>query len=269
MIYEFFSFYNEFDMLELKLQEHAPHVDQFVITESNKTYNQIDKPHRLEQQWQRYSKWHNKIKYLKFDANGLQAGWPTEYAQREHGPRQTNFQPEDVLVIDDLDEILRPQDWQWLKDNIRTSRREVLFDMITYYCYADVLLNRTQRALAAVLGKNYINSLTHRRPHEVFAKNTNPLAHTTVQPGGLHMSWFGGEQQFKEKLQGSIEGHAWTQGRNTDEEWQNKQTGQLFHHKVKFKPSKTTHVPLSQNNIMTDSMKEFIKKHPEWLFLKN
>ena len=62
MIYEFFSFYNEFDMLELKLQEHAPYVDQFVITESNKTYNQIDKPHRLEQQWQRYSKWHNKIK---------------------------------------------------------------------------------------------------------------------------------------------------------------------------------------------------------------
>ncbi len=252
-------------MLELKLQEHAPHVDQFVITESNKTYNQIDKPHRLEQQWQRYSKWHNKIKYLKFDAKGLEAGWPTEHAQREHGPQQIKFQPEDVLVIDDLDEILRPQDWQWLKDNIRTSRREVLFDMTTYYCYADVLLNRTQRALSAVLGKNYISSLTHRRPQQVFEKNTNPLEHTTVHPGGLHMSWFGGEHQFKEKLQGSIEGHAWTQGRNTDEEWQNKQKGQLFHYKVKFKKSKTTRVPLSQNNTMTDSMKEFIKKHPEWL----
>ena len=53
------------------------------------------------------------------------------------------------------------------------------------------------------------------------------------------------------------------------EEWQNKQTGQLFHYKVKFKKSKTTHISLSQNTTMTDSMKEFIKKHPEWLFLKN
>ena len=139
--------------------------------------------------------------------------------------------------------------------------------MITYYCYADVLLNRTQRALAAVLGKNYINSLTHRRPHEVFAKNTNPLEHTTVQPGGFHMSWFGGEQQFKEKLQGSIEGHAWTKDTKPDEQWQDKQASRLFSNQPKFKPSKTTQVPLSQNTTMTDSMKEFIKKHPEWLLI--
>ena len=83
------------------------------------------------------------------------------------------------------------------------------------------------------------------------------------------MSWFGGEQQFKEKLQGSIEGHAWTKDTKPDEQWQDKQASRLFSNQPKFKPSKTTQVPLSQNNTMTDSMKEFIKKHPEWLFLKN
>ena len=269
MIYEFFSFYNEFDMLELKLQEHAPHVDQFVITESNRTYNQIDKPYRLEQQWQRYSKWHNKIKYLKFDANGLEAGWPTEYAQREHGPQQSNFQPEDIIVISDLDEILRPQDWQWLSDNIHNGSREIIFEMETYWCYADILHKRTQKALSAVLGKNYIDSITHRRPWSVFLNKANPLNNTTVYPGGVHLSWFGGEQQFKEKLQGSIEGHRWTKDTNPDEQWQNKQANRLFSNQPKFKPSKTTQAPLSQNTTMTDSMKEFIKKHPTWLFLKN
>jgi Glycosyltransferase family 17 len=265
MIYEFFSFYNEFDMLELKLQEHYPHVDRFVITESNKTYNQTDKPYRLESQWDRYSKWRDKITYLKFDANGLKAGWETEHAQREYGIKQTNFQPEDILVIDDLDEILRPQDWQWSIDNIHTGRRELLFEMTTYWCYADVLLNRRQQALAMVLGKNYINSLTHRRPQQVFKEKKNPLKKTTICKGGVHLSWFGGEQQFKEKLQGSIEGYTWTQGRDPDEEWQNKQQGRLFHYKKKFTEGKTMPMPLEQNDVMTDSMKKFIKKHPEWL----
>ena len=39
MIYETFMFLNEFDMLELKLQEHDPYVDRFVITESNRNFN--------------------------------------------------------------------------------------------------------------------------------------------------------------------------------------------------------------------------------------
>ena len=269
MVYEFFSFYNEFDMLELKLQEHAPHVDQFVITESNRTYNQIDKPYRLEQQWQRYSKWHNKIKYLKFDANGVETGWPTEYAQREHGPQQINFQPEDIVVIADLDEILRPQDWQWLKDNIHNGSREIIFEMETYWCYADILHKRTQKALSAVLGKNYINSNGHRRPWNIFLNETDPLNNTTVKFGGVHLSWFGGEQQFKEKLIGSIEGYRWTKDKNLNEQWQDKQTNQLFGDQPKFKPSKTKHAPLSHNDTITESMKEFIKKRPDWLFLKN
>ena len=33
MIWESFMFLNEFDMLELKLQEHSRYVDKFIITE--------------------------------------------------------------------------------------------------------------------------------------------------------------------------------------------------------------------------------------------
>ena len=45
MIYEAFMFLNEFDMLDLKLQEHGPYVDKFIITESNRNFNQIEKPY--------------------------------------------------------------------------------------------------------------------------------------------------------------------------------------------------------------------------------
>ena len=112
-------------MLELKLQEHDPYVDRFVITEANKTYNQIDKPYRLESQWARYKKWHHKITYLKFDATGLESGWPTEHTQREWPIKQFNLKSEDLIVMSDLDEFLLPQDWEWIASNINNDQNKL------------------------------------------------------------------------------------------------------------------------------------------------
>lgn len=265
MTYEFFSFYNEFDMLELKLQEHDAHVDQFVITESNRTYNQIDKPYRLEQQWQRYLKWHNKIKYLKFDARGLEAGWPTEHAQREWPISQVDLQDEDIMIISDLDEFLRPIDWENLKININNGKREILFEMECYWCYANVHHKLKQRALCAVQKKNYVDARTHRRPIITFKMLPNPLEKTQVIPGGVHLTWMGDRETFEQKLMGSIEGYSWSQGRTPAEMWHEKNTNSLFSHKAKFKKSKLEMVALEDNPMFTDSMKAFITKQKHWL----
>ena len=268
MIYEFFSFYNEYDMLELKLQEHAQHVDRFVITESNRTYNQIDKPYRLEQQWDRYRTWHDKIHYLKFDATGLEMGWPTEHAQREHGPRSVALEPTDIMVISDLDEFLRDEDWLWLDKNIGNCKREILFEMECYWCFADVQHARKQQALAVTQRRKYINSTLHRRPMKILADHANPMSDTTVQPGGIHLTWMGDEQRFREKLLGSIEGYNWTQGKSADEMWSQKQRNQLFSWKPKFKTKNTKMVDVRTNNSFSVTMREYMLKHPEWLFNK-
>jgi hypothetical protein len=268
MIYEFFSFYNEHDMLELKLQEHAQHVDRFVITESNRTYNQIDKPYRLEQQWDRYQQWHDKIHYLKFNADGLETGWPTEQAQREHGPCSVALEPQDIMVISDLDEFLRDEDWLWLEQNISNYKREILFEMECYWCFADVQHARRQQALAVTQRHKYINSTLHRRPMKTFADQPNPLSDTTVQLGGVHLTWMGDEQRFREKLLGSIEGHSWTRGKDANEMWRQKQRNQLFNWKPKFKTKNTKIVDIQKNNSFSASMREYMLKHPEWLFNK-
>ena len=268
MITEYFSFYNEFDMLELKLQEHAPHVDRFVITESNKTYNQIDKPYRLPQQWDRYKQWHDKITYVKFDATGLEMGWPTEHAQREHGPNSIPLEPHDIMVISDLDEFLRDEDWQWLGKNIGNYKREILFHMECYWCFADVQHVRKQHALAVTQRCKYINSTTHRRPMKTFADQPDPMSDTTVQPGGIHLTWMGDEQRFREKLLGSIEGYNFTKGMSADEMWRQKQDNRLFHWKPKFKTKNTKIVDIQKNNSFSATMREYMLKHPEWLFNK-
>lgn len=267
MITEYFSFYNEYDMLELKLQEHAPHVDRFVITESNKTYNQIDKPYRLPQQWDRYKQWHDKITYVKFDATGLESGWPTEEAQREHGVRTVTPAPEDIVLITDLDEFLMTKDFAAMHEFI-DRKREVLFEMTCYWCFADVMHDRGQKAIAACRYKNYINTTTHRRPQKVFQHLDDPLQDTFIIKGGIHLTWMGDEQRFKEKLLGSIEGYDWTHGKNADDMWREKQDNRLFHWKPKFKSKNTKIIDVSTNNSFSESMREYILSHPEWLFNK-
>ena len=265
MNYEFFSFYNEFDMLELKLQEHDTYVDHFVITEANKTYNQIDKPYRLESQWERYKKWHHRITYLKFDATGLAAGWPTEHAQREWPMTKIDPHPQDMLVLSDLDEFLLPQDWAWLESNIGIAGREVLFEMQNFWCYANIKHRSPQKATAAVLKKNYVDSVTHRRPQKVFANEKNPLADTTIHRGGVHLSWLGDRETFLQKLDGSIEGHNWTKDSPKKDMWEKKKANSLFHWKAKFKKTKLEFAPIECNAYFTESMKSYILKHPEWI----
>jgi hypothetical protein len=264
MIIEYFSFYNEYDMLELKLQEHAAHVDRFVITESNRTYNQIPKPHRLREQWQRYAPWHDKITYTQFDATGLEPGWPTEQAQREHGISIHTPAPNDIALITDLDEFLTPREFEFMLKHI-DDKREILFAMTCYWCFADVVLNRTQPAMAACRYKNYVNTNTHRRPMKVFEGTGDPYSRTLVKQGGIHLTWMGDREQFEQKLQGSIEGYDWSQGRSLDEMWHNKSHNRLFHWKPKFKNGNTRYLALQDNQEMTATMKQFIGNRQEWL----
>ena len=264
MIIEYFSFYNEFDMLELKLQEHSPHVDKFVITESNRTYNQIEKPYRLEQQWDRYAPWHNRITYLKFDATGLEAGWPTEEQQREHGIRNVVPNTEDTVLITDLDEFLTKKEFEFIHKHI-DDKREILFDMTCYWCFADVVHNRAQKAIAACRYDKYVDSTTHRRPQKVFQHLDDPFRDTLVRKGGIHLTWMGDRTQFEEKLLGSIEGYNWSKDRSSDEMWENKTNNRLFYWKAKFKKSETRHLPLSDNLEFSSTMRDYISKMPNWL----
>jgi hypothetical protein len=264
MIYEFFSFLNEYDMLELKLQEHSLYVDQFVITEANRTFNGIPREYSLRSQWDRYQPWHHKITVLEMDVSHLKPGWAIENAQMNYGSEQIRIRPKDIAILTDLDEFLRPQDWQWITDNINSAKREILFDMQAYWCFANVQHSRKHRDIAAVLGSRFVDAMTHRRSwRETIA---GPLPHTTIRAGGLHFTWFGDQETFTGKMQGSIEAYNWCQGHDPAEVWKLKQENRLFHWKRKFERRKMSLVPIDTNPNFTESMQKFIKQRPEWIY---
>jgi hypothetical protein len=276
MIYELFNFYNEFDMLEMKLQEHYQHVDRFIICESNRSSTQVPKEYRLKKELDsRYAQWRDKITLLEFDAAGLESGWPTLNAQRNYQIKNQNFNPNDILLFSDLDEFLLPTDWQWIKEQkIAQVKNIVRFESELFWCYANMLHSTKNNCIAMATGAILKSPAELRKQNPEQISKPMP-ADWIIKKGGVHLSWFVNEEQMKEKIHGNIEAHSWSKSLNKSKEeieelyWKQKKSGKLFEHKEKFKLRKIKKISLEDNTIFTDSMKAFIKKHPEWLFLKN
>ncbi|HTK33040.1 MAG TPA: hypothetical protein VL335_00630 [Candidatus Paceibacterota bacterium] len=66
-IYDVFNFFNELDVLELRLNILDPYVDYFVIVEATETFSGQPKPLNFELNKERYKKWQHKIIYYVVD----------------------------------------------------------------------------------------------------------------------------------------------------------------------------------------------------------
>ena len=104
-IYDCFLFFNENDLLEIRLNELYKVVDYFVIFESNMTFNKKDKGFLLDEQ--RFGKFKDKIIYLK-NSESIRSPnpWTFETFQRNKIIDGLILaQNEDMIILSDLDEI--------------------------------------------------------------------------------------------------------------------------------------------------------------------
>lgn len=119
MIYDCFTFFNELDLTELRLNIMSEIADKFVIVEGNKTHTGKDKPFIFEENKGRFSQFLDKIIYIKVDdfpsLNGSQVDtfgnkWLYENYQRDAIMRGLrDCKPDDVIIISDCDEIPNPK----------------------------------------------------------------------------------------------------------------------------------------------------------------
>jgi hypothetical protein len=107
-IYDCFTFYNEFELLELRLAQHWDHVDQFVIVEADHTFQNQPKPFLLKDNWERFAQWHSKMRLITVESRLNRDPWANERNQREAILEGlADAQPDDMIIIGDVDEVLR------------------------------------------------------------------------------------------------------------------------------------------------------------------
>ena len=254
MIYELTMFFNELDMLELKLQEHDAFVDQFIIVEANTDHSQNPKPYHLQQAWNRFEPWHHKIKYIQFDSKGLEAGWPTENAQRRELSNHCAPQPQDHVLICDLDEFVLPGMWH----HIQEQKPEKIKCMSQFMvCFANIVTEDEKGGPVIIKGKYFTDAQDNYRDISIPA----------VPSSSVHLSWFGTPEDFMQKIKGTPEDRGNKQlKQNPHKALELKQQGKLFSH-VKKLHNNLVHLPLMNNTLITESMRHYILKHQEWLIV--
>jgi beta-1,4-mannosyl-glycoprotein beta-1,4-N-acetylglucosaminyltransferase len=110
MIYDCFTFFNELDILELRLQLLYDIVDKFVLVESTKTHSNLEKELFYQTNKERFSKYNDKIIHIVVSTfPEYKNSWTIENYQRNQiFSALENCNPDDLILISDADEIPNP-----------------------------------------------------------------------------------------------------------------------------------------------------------------
>lgn len=184
MIYDCFTFFNEFDILDIRFEELDPVVDKFVVVESNQTFSGKPKPYYFIEEIRkgRWNEYVDKIIHVPHHMPKLKTSWEREYRQRNAIASFRDVwhpQPHDYIMIGDADEIPRRSSIENMQDELIQG-----FGLPAYY-YS---INRygghshTNRVVAAEV----LNSMT---PQQIRTLDHDSIPITW--DAGWHFSYLG------------------------------------------------------------------------------
>lgn len=152
MIYDCFSFFNELDVLELRLNILSEVVDKFVVVESNFTHSNQPKELFFAKNRDRFEAFTNKIIYIvidRFPDNPKNDAWVFEHFQRNAIMRGlVDAKPDDMIIISDVDEIPRPESIK----KMSADNHVYLFRQRMYYYYINCIDTSKQKSNASWIG---------------------------------------------------------------------------------------------------------------------
>src|SRR5947208_2297917 len=112
MIYDCFTFFNELDLLEIRLNVLTEIVDRFVLVEAHQTHQGEHKPLYFAENRARFHRYNDKIIHVVVDGFPPDAvsPWDRENHQRNCIARGlAGARLGDTVLISDADEIPRPE----------------------------------------------------------------------------------------------------------------------------------------------------------------
>lgn len=206
-IYDCFTFYNEFDMLELRLQEHWEYVDKFVIAEANTTHQGAPKEFLLEQNWDRFKDYHEKIIHVKVDDMPVHSNaWVPENFQRNALARgyKDIAQDEDIILVGDCDELVRDAAFEYMKETdheMYATRVPLFYFKLNYMMYEPnkTLVGAIGLRKKLVQGAQYVRDFG-RMVHHNWPWDYNDGRRCSIPHAGWHFSYFGNEDHIRNKI---------------------------------------------------------------------
>lgn len=205
-IYDCFTFFNEFDLLELRLRELYDHVDYFVLVEGNRTFQNQEKPFYYNENKTRFNEWRDKIVHIRLMDMPVDGDpWGRERHQRDAIVRGlTKADGNDIIMIGDVDEIPRVETITQLRKSTQSiwGFRMPLFNFKFNY------MMHTQdyySVWSGAIRKSALGSPEDfRRMRHILNECTYNFSDNNVQiieHAGWHFTYLGNEDFAKTKIQ--------------------------------------------------------------------
>lgn len=192
-VFDCFTFFNELDILEMRLNELDRCVDKFVLVEATKTHSGKDKPlYFFEARGEsRFEKFLSKIEHVIVeDMPEGDDRWVRENFQRNailRGLARAGAQNGDLVMISDADEIPNP---------LMVDIKMIGVYRQQMYCYCYNILNTVEQWRGTVAVPFAV--LTVMKPQEL--RDARYAKPRVIENGGWHFSWIGKQDKLLEKL---------------------------------------------------------------------
>jgi len=260
-IFDCFKFFNETELLDLRLMTLNDFVDFFVVVEANKTHTGKKKEFIFEQEKDQFSDYMNKIIYVKVydlpDYNRSNIWEPENFQRNCITKGLEKAQIGDKIIISDIDEIPNPDA---LIANINTQHPVTMIQKLFYY-HVNCMQNQPWCGTIIATQGDYespqqLRNLARSEPKAI-QKN-----------GGWHYSFMGGAQKVKTKVENIAESHliANKVGSVADIERKIKIQADLWNREEGVFQKHI--VDISVDGMAPKCINEFIEKYPEFFFKK-
>lgn len=227
-IYDCFLFFNELDLLDIRLNLLNDIVDKFVIIESTVTFSGNSKKLFFEENKNKFEEFKHKIIHVIIDDTphdfinlpfivepiskkdysfnkvleyvNKSTGWNRETEKqwgREIYQRQSIIKAlidcvdDDIIIISDVDEIPNPLELR----SISCSDNDVIEFKQNMFCYN--LNSLKERGWSGPK----LNKWSLLKENSIASIRENKLTNKFLENGGWHLSFMGGENRIKDKIE--------------------------------------------------------------------
>jgi hypothetical protein len=206
-IYDCFTFFNELDLLEIRLNELWDVVDYFVLAESNITHTGLFKPLYYETNQERFKPYAHKIRHIVVD--DMPAGDDNNWFRENHQRRCLSkglwdMEPDSLVITTDVDEVPRASAIEGIKHD-KENHRWILFAPQYLYKFNYMRIKTTNGldwqagpSIIVTTGAKFTDPQTERSftfPWIDLPRHTKFVPH-----GGWHWSSLGNNQHCIQKI---------------------------------------------------------------------
>ncbi len=138
MVYDCFQFFNELDMLKIRLNVMSPVVDKFVISEATETFSGLKKPLYYEENKEMFAEFADKIIHVVVDDTPEGYTHDRDTFQKNAVTRGLkDCTDDDIIIFSDLDEIPNPDKVREILNNFQQDKI-YHFAQRLFYCYLNM-----------------------------------------------------------------------------------------------------------------------------------